>query len=82
MLLIGFSSYLFVSTIIFKSANQYQIKLLPDAPPEEKAIHGDGKCNFNSNSSLRILIYLSFVPTIFLRCYGAIKYRKRDPLDF
>lgn len=82
MLLIGFTIYIYVSTVIFKSSDQFRISLTSGATVEEKAMHGDGICNFDCNYALRTLIYYSFIPCILIRTYGAIKYGKHDPLDF
>lgn len=82
MMIIGFTIYLYVSTVIFKSSNQFRINLHPDASDEEKAIHGDGLCDFDSNYALQSLIFYSFIPCILIRTYGAVKYHKCDPLDF
>jgi len=81
-LLMGFSLYLYVCTYTFQSTEGFKIMLSPDASDYEKNLHGDGTCDFDSNSSIQKLIYLSFVPVIVFRAYGAIKYYKKDPLDF
>lgn len=81
-LLIGFSLYVFVSTFAFKSSNMFKIMVPPTASEEERRIHGDGKCNFDSNHQLRLVVIYSFIPTIIIRAIGHVLYNKKDPLDF
>ena len=82
MMLIGMTLYLLVSTFLFESSNKFKIVLRPDATEREKQMHGDGTCDYDSNASVQRLIWFSFIPVILLRAVGAIKYHKKDPLDF
>ena len=74
--------YLLVSTFLFESSDKFKIVLRPDASDRERMVHGDGTCDYDSNASIRRLLWFCFVPVIILRAIGAIKYHKRDPLDF
>ena len=82
MMLFGFTVYLYISLFLFQSSDKYRIIVNENDSPQEKKLHGDGSCNFDSNATLETLIYFSFFPSIILRAFGAIKYRKHDPLDF
>lgn len=72
------SAYIFLSTIFFRSSNTFTLT----ASTRHHKIQGDGSCNFDSNRELMTLLYFSFLPSIILRTYGALKYHKKDPLDF
>jgi hypothetical protein len=82
IILTAATTYLLIATRVFHSSNMYKITLPDDATEEEKQMHGDGTCNFDSNTALSNLVYYSFSFTILLRLIGHVRYRKRDPLDF